>query len=531
MSKDMLTGNIEQSPEASRRRTGVKHLNKRPMLAILLFGTTLLMVAGYALKTMSDRQNRTVEAAADDYEAVVSSNFVDSYLSTRSDGVIQQPAAAPPAFLREDPNAEPEPEPVVLKNADDTPFTMASFDQTAVPAAPPVEIKPEIQPCGTPKQCEHEAKLFEAIAAEKVRAAQLKRSPLEDAVSGTIRVNFNRTGSPKMGLPEESESDTSTDGNSGVTSDTPTLIEARGSKNLNSMLELISQRVNAAAGLGTPGGGAGGGSNTGVSLSGVSPSAIGSLLGGIGNSSPDLGDVMIPSGVANLPRQNEFLNEDNDSVYLEQELLDPRSDIELKAGTLIQASLLTAINSELPGQVIAQVTRNVWDTKDSEYVLIPQGTRLIGRYDSGISYGQNRVLVAWDRLIYPNGQSLRLEGMLGVDRAGQSGFRDKVNNHYLRTFGSVVLFSVVAASVAKVDDQDRNRNNIFSTESEFKIALGKQITQLSNKYLDRALNLSPTLTIRQGYVMNVLLDRDIVLPPYADMHRQLSKRYLRKPEQ
>ena len=135
------------------------------------------------------------------------------------------------------------------------------------------------------------------------------------------------------------------------------------------------------------------------------------------------------------------MNEDNDSVYLEQELLDPRSDIELKAGTLIQASLLTAINSELPGQVIAQVTRNVWDTKDSEYVLIPQGTRLIGRYDSGISYGQNRVLVAWDRLIYPNGQSLRLEGMLGVDRAGQSGFRDKVNNHYLRTFGSCLLYT------------------------------------------------------------------------------------------
>jgi len=211
--------------------------------------------------------------------------------------------------------------------------------------------------------------------------------------------------------------------------------------------------------------------------------------------------------------------------------MDPRSKIELKAGSVIRATMLTGINSDLPGQVIGQVTRNVWDTIDGEYILIPQGTRIIGRYESGISFGQKRVLVAWDRLIYPNGQSIRLEGMGGYDKSGQSGYRDKVKNHYLKSFGSAVLFSIVAGGVSKVDDQTRAEPGLLdSAESEFRKELGKQISVLSNKYIDRALNISPTLSIRQGYVMNIMVDRDIVLPPYAPMHKQFTSRYVAEPE-
>ena len=251
---------------------------------------------------------------------------------------------------------------------------------------------------------------------------------------------------------------------------------------------------------------------------------------GIIPANPGVGALPGGLGVANANRQTEFLSGQGqeESDYLEESLQDPRSATELKAGTVIRASLLTGINSDLPGQIIAQVTRNIWDTVSGEYILIPQGARLIGRYDSGISFGQKRLLVAWSRIIYPNGQSLRLNGMQGYDQAGQSGFKDRVNNHYGKVFGSALLFSVVSAGVSKVDDNTDRDPSVFSTESAFREEMAKQISRLSNKYLDAALNIAPTLNIRQGYVMNVMVDKDIVLPPYEQMHRQFVPRYFPK---
>jgi type IV secretion system protein TrbI len=119
---------------------------------------------------------------------------------------------------------------------------------------------------------------------------------------------------------------------------------------------------------------------------------------------------------------------------------------DIKAGTIIPATLVTGINSDLPGTMIGKVRRNVYDTVTGNYLLIPQGTTLIGNYDSKVVFGQSRVLIVWSRLIFPNGSSFDLQGMPGVDLTGMAGLHDQVDNHYKRIFGSALLFSVFGAA-------------------------------------------------------------------------------------
>jgi type IV secretion system protein TrbI len=126
----------------------------------------------------------------------------------------------------------------------------------------------------------------------------------------------------------------------------------------------------------------------------------------------------------------------------------PASRYEVKAGTIIPGVLLTGVNSDLPGQLIAQVRENVFDTESGQYLLIPQGARLVGLYDHQVAYGQERVLVTWKRVIFPNGSSLSLkDGMPGTDPAGAAGFNDQVNHHLVRVFGNALLLSIFSAGV------------------------------------------------------------------------------------
>lgn len=524
---DLLTGDIPESPAATKKRTGVTHLNKKPLVAIGIFTITLLCVAAFALKTMGDRQNKTAEEAEEDYSAVKQRNFVDSYLNNRSDGVIDyEEAPKPPAFLNEEPSPI---KTVSLQQA-------IKDDREALPPTPPIAPKPA---CGTEAQCQKELQLAEAVASEQMRMEMLKRTQLENAANGSMRVNFNRSGDPEVGVcvdPADADCESSAEPKEPLSARDQMM--ARSTQNMDKMMELVKARMqmgdggvapvgNAAAAPMQTGFGVGtNGRGNGFGTGGVG-NGFGMGSGGMGNGNVFAGDGM-PTQHFNQIQSGA--GQQGQSDYLEQELKDPRSETEIKAGTVIRATMLTGINSDLPGQVIGQVTRNVWDSIDSEYVLIPQGARLIGRYESGISFGQKRVLVAWDRLIYPNGQSIRLEGMGGYDKSGQSGYKDKVKNHYMKAFGSAILFSIVSGGVSKVDDQTSQPQGIITMESEFRKELGKQISRLSNKFIDRALNISPTLMIRQGYVMNIMVDRDIVLPPYAPMHDQLTSRYSTQPE-
>ena len=142
-----------------------------------------------------------------------------------------------------------------------------------------------------------------------------------------------------------------------------------------------------------------------------------------------------------------FLSDSRDrDIELDQRIKPPTSPYTLLAGTVIPGVMLSGINSDLPGQLLGQVSQNVFDSVSGKYLLVPQGTRVLGSYDSRIVYGQERVLVVWTRLVFPNGDSISLEGMPGVDLSGYAGLSDQVDNHYLRLLSGVVFSSLLGAA-------------------------------------------------------------------------------------
>ena len=189
------------------------------------------------------------------------------------------------------------------------------------------------------------------------------------------------------------------------------------------------------------------------------------------------------------------------------------SPFELKRGSVIPATLVTGINSDLPGRITAQVSQNVYDSATGHRLLIPQGAKLFGRYDSEVSFGQNRVLVIWTDIIFPNGSTLQIGGMAGTDAAGYGGFRDKVDNHYLQTFGSAILVALIGAGTEMLLPQDQgNTLNGNSSTDAARRSFAETFGQISEQTVSRNLNVQPTLEIRPGYRFNVLVDQDIVFP-------------------
>ena len=200
--------------------------------------------------------------------------------------------------------------------------------------------------------------------------------------------------------------------------------------------------------------------------------------------------------------------------YLNKPLLDPISKYGLKAGTLIPGALVTAINTDLPGEVIGQVTENVYDTVRGKHLLIPQGSRLLGKYQSLVSNGQNRALLVWRRLILPNGKSIVLDGMPGTDQAGQAGLRDRVDYHLDKLAGATALTTAIAyaGNLARNRDGggrygDRGGDVVGDT-------VAQQANRVGDKIIDRELDVQPTITVRAGWPMRVLVNKDIVLAPY-----------------
>jgi type IV secretion system protein VirB10 len=202
--------------------------------------------------------------------------------------------------------------------------------------------------------------------------------------------------------------------------------------------------------------------------------------------------------------------------YLKSTRTPPLSTYEIKAGWEIPAVLEQALNSDLPGELKALVSSNVYDTASGRYLLIPQGSRLVGVYNSRIGYGQDGVQVIWDRIIYPDGSSLDLSGMVGQDVHGFSGFRDKVDRHYTRLIGFAVLTSLFAA--ASEISQNQNRS-VLTSPSPSQIAgsaVGQQASDLGAQITRRNLNVQPTIKIPVGYRFNVRVNRDILFDdPYA----------------
>lgn len=186
------------------------------------------------------------------------------------------------------------------------------------------------------------------------------------------------------------------------------------------------------------------------------------------------------------------------------------SPYEIKAGTVIPATLITGINSDLPGQLVAQVNRNVYDTATGRKLLIPQGARLVGEYNSSVSTGQSRVQVAWNRLIYPDGSSIDLGSMPGTDGAGYTGLRDRVNNHNVRRWGNAIMLSLFAAGVQISQPQATNGENVSNSQTAA-AQLGQQLGQLGMEQSRRDMQIQPTLTIRPGATLSVAVTSDLIL--------------------
>ena len=201
--------------------------------------------------------------------------------------------------------------------------------------------------------------------------------------------------------------------------------------------------------------------------------------------------------------------------YLDAAAQPPIGTHELFAGAVIPAVMLTGIDSDLPGAITAQVRQTVYDSLNPDVVLIPQGTRIIGEYSSDVAYGQSRVLVAWNRLIFPNGAMMDLKGMSGTDGEGQAGFHDQVDNHYMRIFGSAVLMSLLGVGAQLSQPQNAGALNTPSASQQAAGAMAEGLNNVGTNLLNKNLSIQPTLNIRPGYAFNVLVNRTMILPPYS----------------
>lgn len=214
-----------------------------------------------------------------------------------------------------------------------------------------------------------------------------------------------------------------------------------------------------------------------------------------------------------------FLNQPGDvtgaSDDLQAALREPSSPYLVMAGTAIPALMVGGIDSDMPGMVIGQVAENVYDTATGTYLLIPQGARLIGQYDNSISQGQTRVGVIWNRIIYPDAESIDLGSMEGADQGGYAGFHDLVDTHFWSKIGNALLISIAGAGVQLSQPQAVNGQN-YNSQQIAAAALGQQFGELGQEYARAGLSIPNTLEIRPGYRFVVMVNKDMHLRPYVD---------------
>lgn len=206
---------------------------------------------------------------------------------------------------------------------------------------------------------------------------------------------------------------------------------------------------------------------------------------------------------------------DEGEARLEARLMAPRSRYELMAGAVVPAALITELNSEQAGRAIAQVTANVYDSVSGAHLLIPQGSRLIGTYDSDTSYGERRLVLIWNRLIFPNGWSISLRGMEGADPTGAAGLRDRTDNHLDRLAGAIGLSAIISVIADNAEDDDEN-----SFAQSVGDAAASEAARTGGRIVDRELGVRPTIRIRAGGAVRLLVTRDIELRPYREDRRR-----------
>lgn len=227
-----------------------------------------------------------------------------------------------------------------------------------------------------------------------------------------------------------------------------------------------------------------------------------------------------PSGSTPANLSSDLMSQDHKLAFLNgnidrrttspDRVQPPASPYVLQAGAVIPASLITGLRSDLPGQVTAQVTEDIYDSPTGKILLIPQGSRLVGQYDAQIAFGQSRALLVWNRLIMPNGKSIVLERQPGADTEGYAGLEDEVDNHWGMLFKAAILSTVLSVG----SEAGMSGNNNGSLAEAIQQGMSQSINQTGQQVVSRSLNIQPTITIRPGFPVRVLVTHDLVLEPY-----------------
>jgi type IV secretion system protein VirB10 len=212
----------------------------------------------------------------------------------------------------------------------------------------------------------------------------------------------------------------------------------------------------------------------------------------------------------NQQRKLDFINQAGQrGIYNPYMLQDAVSPYQVMAGSIISASLITGINSDLPGNVVAQVTENVYDTVSGKYLLIPQGSRLIGTYDSVVAFGQSRALLVWQRIILPDGSSVQIESLPTSDSSGYAGLKDTVDFHTWQLLKGVVLSTLLGVGTElSLGNQDSDLVRAIEQSTQ------QSVNRAGQRITEKNVNIQPTITIRQGMPLRVIVHKDLILRPF-----------------
>ena len=453
------------SPDASPQRVppgpGVRRVNDLPAyIVVTLMGLFLVVMA---IVAMDRSAKQHAGATVKDEKADNASRYATAIVGDQKDGIVQPDKPLPPtAVVAPPPQAEP--------------ILVARPDNLDLPPVPPRG------PASQAAQREEEER-------HRIRMAKLQM--LEEGIKAKTGVSIAAPRSAASSIPPPGTPATRQDALTQLAA-VRHQIDAQGRDNATAAYQARLQQLQAP---GTLGGGA-------MDESRAPPTLVQRAANAPGGGK-DLG---------------QFAGSGQDDRWkLDAQPEAPRSPYELRAGFVVPATLISGINSDLPGQIMAQVSQDVYDTATGRHKLIPQGARLVGRYSSDVAYGQARVLVAWQRIIFPDGKAMDIGAMPGADIAGFAGFNDEVNNHYIRLFAGAFLMSGVTAGIALSQERDiqggyGSRPTASSALSE---ALGQQLGQVTAQLISKNLSIAPTLEIRPGYRFNVVVTKDMTFSkPY-----------------
>lgn len=278
--------------------------------------------------------------------------------------------------------------------------------------------------------------------------------------------------------------------------------------------KILAGAVNSPTKIKVDGNGFGGGSSNGQSLSfqPPAPNSSSAALDSLVKTLNKAAGTEEPNGDT---RNEPFMDKANKSYdYIAANKAKPKSPFEVKAGTVIPGVMISGINSELPGQILGVVSENVYDTGTGRHLLIPQGSKLVGLYSANVIFGQERVMIAWNRVIFPDAKTLNLGVMPGTDQAGYAGFSDQVNNHYMKIFGSAFMMSMITGGIA-VSSNNTGSQYTQTPSDQMIAAMIQQMGEVGKELIQKNLKIAPTLEIRPGYKFNIFVTKDMILEPLS----------------